>query len=112
MEKRGCLWYHRENTQMQSPWKGENTMTKHEQRAKELFLEGYNCAQAVLLAFASEVGLDEATSAKLASSFGGGLGGMRQVCGAVSGMCMAAGLLYGGGTAPEGRGLIRRLLGY
>ena len=70
-------------------------MTKHEELAKDLFLEGYNCAQAVLLAFAEDAGLDRAQAARLASSFGAGLGGMRGTCGALSGACMAAGLLYG-----------------
>ena len=70
-------------------------MTKHEALARANFLEGYNCAQAVLLAFAEDAGLEKNTALRLASSFGGGIGGMREVCGAVSGMLMAAGLLYG-----------------
>ena len=64
-------------------------------RAKENFLNGYNCCQAVFLACTDELGLDTETRAKIASSFGGGMGGMRQVCGAVSGMLMALGLKYG-----------------
>ena len=63
--------------------------------AGELFLKGYNCAQAVAMAFCDVTGLDEAFTAKMASSFGGGMGRMREVCGAVSGMLMVAGLLYG-----------------
>ena len=64
----------------------------YEQRAEELFREGYNCAQAVFLAFACEkMNRDEA--AKLASAFGGGLAGTRNTCGAVSGLAMAYGLL-------------------
>ncbi len=63
-------------------------------RAKELFEQGYNCAQAVLLAF-DELGLDAKTAAMLSSSFGGGMGRMREVCGAVSGMLMVLGLKYG-----------------
>ena len=55
-------------------------------RAKENFLNGYNCCQAVFLACTDELGLDTETRAKIASSFGGGMGGMRQVCGALSGM--------------------------
>lgn len=70
-------------------------MTKHESLAQEYFLEGYNCAQAVFLAFAEELGLEKAAAARLASSFGGGVGGMREMCGALSGVCMAAGLIYG-----------------
>jgi len=67
----------------------------YSKRAKELFESGYNCSQAVLLAFEDKTGLDKDTATKLASSFGGGIGRMREVCGAVSGMCMVAGLIYG-----------------
>lgn len=63
--------------------------------AAELFLKGYNCAQSVAVAFCDVTGLSEEFSAKMASSFGGGIGRMREVCGAVSGMLMVAGLLYG-----------------
>ena len=69
-------------------------MTKKE-RAMELFTQGYNCAQSVVLAFADELEMDEAALAKLSSSFGGGLGRMREVCGAVSGMAIVAGLRSG-----------------
>ena len=64
-------------------------------RAKENFQSGYSCAQAVFLACTENMGLDTETRARLASSFGGGMGGMRQVCGAVSGMLMALGLHQG-----------------
>ena len=67
----------------------------HMTRASELFLGGYNCAQAVAAAFCDLTGLDEKHSARMASSFGGGMGRMREVCGAVSGMLMVMGLLYG-----------------
>ena len=60
-----------------------------------LFKQGYNCSQAVLLAFCDELNMDKETAARLASSFGGGIGRMREVCGAVSGMCMVAGLCKG-----------------
>ena len=69
-------------------------MTKKE-RAMELFTQGYNCAQSVVLAFAEELSMDNTTLAKLSSSFGGGLGRMREVCGAVSGMAIVLGLLDG-----------------
>ncbi|MBO5895694.1 MAG: C_GCAxxG_C_C family protein [Clostridia bacterium] len=68
---------------------------KHSERAAKLFCEGYNCSQAVLVAFAEDCGLTEETAAMLASSFGGGMGRLREVCGAVSGMFMVAGLLAG-----------------
>ena len=67
----------------------------HSERAVELFVEGYNCAQAVAAAFGDLTGLDEKTAARMASCFGGGMGRMREVCGAVSGMLLVAGLLYG-----------------
>ncbi len=67
----------------------------HGEKAEALFKDGYNCAQAVLGAFAEELGLPLETAMKLSSSFGGGMGRMREVCGACSGMFMAAGLLYG-----------------
>lgn len=67
----------------------------HSLQAAELFLKGYNCAQAVVMAFSDVTELEENFSARMASSFGGGMGRMREVCGAVSGMLMVAGLLYG-----------------
>ena len=67
----------------------------HAEKAYELFKSGYNCAQAVAVAFCDVTGLSPEFSAKMASSFGGGLGRLREVCGAVSGMAMVAGLLYG-----------------
>ena len=64
-------------------------------QAAELFLQGYNCAQAIAVAFSDVTGLDRDFSARMASSFGGGMGRLREVCGAVSGMLRVAGLLYG-----------------
>ena len=63
--------------------------------AAELFVKGYNCAQAIAVAFCDEIGMTQDAAAKMASSFGGGMGGMREVCGAVSGMLLVAGILYG-----------------
>ena len=67
----------------------------HAEKAFELFKSGYNCAQAVAVAFCDKTGLTEKQAARMASSFGGGMGRMREVCGAVSGMFMVLGLLYG-----------------
>ena len=67
----------------------------HGMLAAELFLQGYNCAQSIVVAFAEELGISRDYAARMASSFGGGMGRMREVCGAVSGMLMVAGLLYG-----------------
>ena len=65
------------------------------EHAKELFLQGYTCAQAVVLAFEDVTGLDRTVAAKLSSGFGGGMGRMREVCGAVSGMFMVYDLVCG-----------------
>jgi len=70
-------------------------MIDHSQKAAELFKQGYNCSQSVFGAFAEELGLDLETSLKISSSFGGGMGRLREVCGAVSGMFMVAGAKYG-----------------
>lgn len=69
--------------------------SKYAKIAGENFKAGYNCAQAVFLAFEDFYDLDKETALKLSSSFGGGLGRLREVCGAVSGMAMVAGVLYG-----------------
>ncbi|MCI9082036.1 MAG: C_GCAxxG_C_C family protein [Lachnospiraceae bacterium] len=69
--------------------------SKYGKAAEENFRKGYNCAQAVFLAFRDLYDMDEETAAKLSSSFGGGMGRLREVCGAVSGMFMTAGMLYG-----------------
>ena len=68
---------------------------EHGIKAAELFLSGYNCAQAVAMAFAGELGITEKQAAKLVSAFGGGMGRMREVCGAVSGMVFVLSGLYG-----------------
>lgn len=67
----------------------------YKKKAVKLFSEGANCAQAVFAAFAPKIGIDHVLALRLSSSFGGGFGGQREVCGAVSGLCMAAGALYG-----------------
>jgi len=64
-------------------------------RAKNNYLMGFSCAQSVVLAFSDLLETDESEALRMASSFGGGLGTMREVCGAVSGMLMVAGALYG-----------------
>lgn len=67
----------------------------HREKAEQYFLSGYNCAQAVLCAFCDVTGQDEATSLRFASSFGGGMGKLREVCGALSGAFAVVGLLWG-----------------
>ena len=67
----------------------------HSFLAADLFLQGYNCAQAVAVAFCDVTGLNKEQTAKMVSAFGGGMGRMREVCGAVSGMFFVLGTLYG-----------------
>lgn len=75
---------------------------KNSEKAVELFCEGYNCAQSVFGAFADEIGLDVKQALKMASPFGGGVGRLREVCGACSGMLMVFGWLYGYENAETG----------
>lgn len=72
-------------------------MTKQEaiNKAQTLFDEGYACSQSVLLTFASQFELDEKTAKLIASTFGGGMGRLREKCGAVTGGFMVLGLKYG-----------------
>lgn len=74
--------------------KPQKTST-HSAKARELFEKGYNCSQSVFAAFCDETGLDTKTAVKIASSFGGGMGRLREVCGAVTGMFMVLGMKYG-----------------
>lgn len=67
----------------------------HEARARELFRSGYNCAQSVFVAFTDVTGLDEKTSARISSAFGGGMGRLREVCGALTASFMVLGITCG-----------------
>lgn len=64
-------------------------------RAVELFKQGYNCAQSVTAAFADIYGFTPEQAFKMSASFGGGIGRMRQTCGAACGMFLLAGLETG-----------------
>lgn len=70
-------------------------MMKRSEKAKELFLKGYNCSQAVLGAFCDVIGFEFDQAMRLASSFGGGVARMRHICGTCSAMFMIAGLMRG-----------------
>ena len=70
--------------------------------AKQNFLNGYNCSQAVLLAFCEDFGLEKETALKISEPFGGGMGRMREVCGTVTGMFMVLGLAMGNSDAKDG----------
>ena len=63
------------------------------EQAREYFTSGYNCAQSVFLAYQDITGIDEVLAATISAPFGGGMGRLREVCGAVSGMTMVAGFI-------------------
>jgi len=67
---------------------------------RNLFKEGYNCSQSVFCSYCEQFGIDFDTGLKLSSSFGGGIGRLRNVCGAISGLCMLIGLKQGY-TSPD-----------
>lgn len=71
------------------------TKEQRMQMSQDYFYAGYNCAQSVVASFKDVMGLDEKTALMLSSSFGGGVGRLREICGAVSGIAMVAGMLYG-----------------
>lgn len=77
-------------------------------RAAAFFNAGYNCSQAVLMAFAEECGVTERQAAKIASSFGGGMGRMREVCGSVSGMFLVLSMTCGYDDAEDTNGKKRQ----
>jgi C_GCAxxG_C_C family probable redox protein len=79
----------------QKPNRRSITMSQKSQRAVSCFSEGFSCAQAVLSIFGPEMGVDRETALRVAGMFGGGMGHMGQVCGAVTGAFMALGLKYG-----------------
>lgn len=70
-------------------------MINYSEKAGENFKKGYNCSQSVFLTFAKEFGIEDEMALKLSSSFGGGMGRLREVCGAVTAMFAIAGLKYG-----------------
>ncbi len=84
-------------------------MKSRTEQAVSLFYEGYNCSQSVFAAYADLFGMDKKTALKVAASFGGGIGRMREVCGAASGMFLAAGMLTG---ATEGKDQLAKKKNY
>lgn len=77
-------------------------MTRHDERARELFMQGYNCSQSVLCAFSDVTGMDAELSARIACSFGGGLSRLREVCGTVSGAALVLGIACGYSDPADG----------
>ena len=83
----------------------DQEIQKRVERAKELFHQGFNCSQAVFAACADIYGIeDEALALRLAASFGGGIGRMRQTCGAACGMFLLAGLQNGSAIPGDAEG--------
>ena len=67
----------------------------HSEKGAQYFCEGYNCSQSVVLAYCDDLKLDKELALKMSSSFGGGMGRLREVCGAVTGIFFVAGILHG-----------------
>ncbi len=72
--------------------------------ARSLYLNGYNCAQSVFAAFSQEMGITQSQALRMASGMGGGLGGLRMTCGAVSAMAMVLGAVRGYDDAADYEG--------
>lgn len=70
-------------------------MSQHGDAAYEAFYKGYNCAQSVAVAFAKEMGVTEEQALRMSAGFGGGMGRLREVCGAFSGMVLVLSTIYG-----------------
>lgn len=94
--------------------RGENSQMNNKERidaraekAKNYFMEGYNCTQAVVLAFEDILPIEKEALAKIASPFGGGMSRLREVCGAVSGMFMVEGLVLGYSSPADKEGKIQ-----
>lgn len=67
-------------------------MSKYSDRAENLFESGYNCSQAVFCAFAEDLGFTESQASRVSIGLGGGVGRMREVCGAITSAAMVVGL--------------------
>jgi C_GCAxxG_C_C family probable redox protein len=81
-------------------------MSRQGDAAYDYFLKGYNCSQCVVAAFAPELGLSEELALRLAVGFGGGVGRLREVCGAFCGAVSVIGLAYGDPTNPKDKSRI------
>ena len=73
----------------------DTEMNFQTENSESLFCQGYNCAQSVFAAFHNDMGIDRETALRMMSSFGGGMGRLREVCGALTGIFAAIGILYG-----------------
>ena len=74
------------------------------EQAGELFGSGYNCSQSVVAAFADLYGVERELALRMSAPFGGGIGRMRETCGAACGLFMLAGLENGSTEAGDRKG--------
>ena len=74
------------------------------EHARRLFLSGYNCSQSVFIALADLYSIPEQQAARLSASFGGGVGRLREMCGACSAMVLLEGLQSGATDASDAEG--------
>ena len=81
-----------------------NHIDQRVERARELFLSGYNCSQSVFMALADLYDVPEQQAARLSASFGGGVGRLREMCGACSAMALLEGLQSGATEAEDAAG--------
>lgn len=84
---------------------GRHDMSDRADRAEDLFKTGYNCAQSLFASVHDELSIDRDLALRMASSFGGGMGRLREVCGALTGLFMVVGIRYGyiGSDDQEGK---------
>lgn len=80
----------------------------NKKEALELFELGYNCSQAIVIAYGKDFGIEKETAIKLASSFGAGLAGTGEVCGAIVGASIILGMKYGNVSNIHVRNLIKK----
>ena len=85
-------------------------MSRYRERAVEYFEQGYNCSQSVVAPFAEQLGLDLNTALRFSVGFGGGIGRLREVCGAFCGIAAVIGLKYSDPANPEDKSNIYAIL--
>ncbi len=85
-------------------------MTEHGVLAEEFFKKGYNCSQSVVAAFTQELGISEEMALRLSCGFGGGVGRLREVCGAFSGLTIVISMLYANPADPDDKSKIYAII--
>lgn len=85
-------------------------MSKQGDAAYAWFLQGYNCSQSVVAAFAPQLGLTEEVALRLSAGFGAGIGRMREVCGAFCGVVTVLSMVYADPTDPKDKSRIYALV--